>query len=276
ITKAELKLNPLPPARKTIVAAYDNIASAGESVYRVLENGVIPDKIELIDNWVINRIEEMMPIPDHYKLCFYFRPDFVGDLGMKVLHSMEPAPKAETLREYRLDRLDEAHRPVACHCRGGSSGSASSCPARTQANPDSSLSCQGRGGAAPSVLLMPQAQSTASFIPKWARSDSYTASRNRYSTVKPERSLCWNSSNSFHRMSVTFDTAVFESTMSPVAPHEGVFDIPRRETTRIHLHRELLQDLGAPLEEGGETGMKGFFCIPYPGSRDSECLTEHL
>jgi glycolate oxidase len=62
ITKAELKLNPMPPARKTIMAVYDDVAVAGESVFRVLENGVIPGKIELMDNWVINRIEEMMPM----------------------------------------------------------------------------------------------------------------------------------------------------------------------------------------------------------------------
>jgi len=62
ITRAELKLNPLPQARKTIMAVYSDVAVAGESVFRVLENGVIPDKIELLDNWVINRIEEMMPM----------------------------------------------------------------------------------------------------------------------------------------------------------------------------------------------------------------------
>jgi glycolate oxidase len=39
-----------------------DVAVAGESVYKVLENGVIPDKIEFLDNWVINRIEEMMPM----------------------------------------------------------------------------------------------------------------------------------------------------------------------------------------------------------------------
>jgi glycolate oxidase len=62
VTKAELKLNPIPPAKKTIMGVYDDVAKAGENVFRVLENGVIPDKIELLDNWVINRIEEMMPM----------------------------------------------------------------------------------------------------------------------------------------------------------------------------------------------------------------------
>lgn len=62
VTKAELKLIPLPQAQKTIMAAYDDAAAAGESVFRVLEHGVIPGKIEFIDNWIINRIEEMMPM----------------------------------------------------------------------------------------------------------------------------------------------------------------------------------------------------------------------
>ena len=62
VTKAELKLRPLSPAKKTLMAVYTDLAVAGESVYRVLENGVIPGKIELMDNWIIRRIEEMMPM----------------------------------------------------------------------------------------------------------------------------------------------------------------------------------------------------------------------
>src|SRR5512145_668326 len=62
VTKAELKLRPMSPFRKTLMAVYDDVAVAGESVYRVLENGVIPNKIELLDNWIIRRIEEMMPM----------------------------------------------------------------------------------------------------------------------------------------------------------------------------------------------------------------------
>ena len=62
VTKAELKLNPLPQATKTVMAVYNDAADAGESVFRVLEQGVIPGKIEFMDNWILNRIEEMMPM----------------------------------------------------------------------------------------------------------------------------------------------------------------------------------------------------------------------
>jgi glycolate oxidase len=62
VTKAELKILPVPQARKTILGVYDNVALAGENVYRILENGIIPGKIELLDNWVINKFEDMMHI----------------------------------------------------------------------------------------------------------------------------------------------------------------------------------------------------------------------
>jgi glycolate oxidase len=61
VTRADLMLRLAAPARKTIMAVYDDAAVAGENVSRVLEAGVIPTKIEYMDNWVINRIEETMP-----------------------------------------------------------------------------------------------------------------------------------------------------------------------------------------------------------------------
>ncbi len=81
ITKAELKLNPIPPAKKTIMGVYDDVAKAGENVFRVLENGVIPDKIELLDNWVINRIEEMMPmgLPKDADAVLLFEVDGIAE-----------------------------------------------------------------------------------------------------------------------------------------------------------------------------------------------------
>lgn len=85
ITKAELKLNPLPQARKTIMAVYSDVALAGETVFRVLENGVIPDKIELLDNWVINRIEEMMPmgLPKDADAVLLFESDGIAEAVQK-------------------------------------------------------------------------------------------------------------------------------------------------------------------------------------------------
>jgi glycolate oxidase len=60
VTVAELKLRPIPPARKTVMVVYDSLESAGESVSKVFESAVIPCKIELLDNWILNSMEDMM------------------------------------------------------------------------------------------------------------------------------------------------------------------------------------------------------------------------
>jgi len=62
MTKAILKLIPKPPAARTLAAAFQDVAEAGSLVFKVLQEGIVPGKIELLDNWVINRIEEMMPM----------------------------------------------------------------------------------------------------------------------------------------------------------------------------------------------------------------------
>ncbi len=62
ITKITVRLLPKPPATKTLMAVYSDVTVASENVYRILSAGIVPSKIELLDNWVIRRIEEMMPI----------------------------------------------------------------------------------------------------------------------------------------------------------------------------------------------------------------------
>lgn len=62
ITDAILKVIPLPEASKTIVAAFRSVESAGQTVSDVISERVLPAKIELMDNWIIRRIEEINPI----------------------------------------------------------------------------------------------------------------------------------------------------------------------------------------------------------------------
>jgi len=62
ITKIILRLLPMPPAQKSMLAAFDDMAVAGQAVSNILASGVVPAKIEFVDNWVMRRIEEMMPM----------------------------------------------------------------------------------------------------------------------------------------------------------------------------------------------------------------------
>jgi len=62
ITKITLRLIPKPAARKTILAIFDDMTLAGGVVSDILGNGIVPAKVEFVDNFVIRRIEEKMKL----------------------------------------------------------------------------------------------------------------------------------------------------------------------------------------------------------------------
>jgi len=62
ITKITLRLVPRPAARRTVMAIFDDMVRAGTVVSRILADGIVPAKIEFVDNFVIRRIEEKMKI----------------------------------------------------------------------------------------------------------------------------------------------------------------------------------------------------------------------
>ncbi len=62
ITQVTLRLISLPERRQTILAVFDEVVDAGRAVSNILAEGILPAKIELLDNWVIQRIEENMPL----------------------------------------------------------------------------------------------------------------------------------------------------------------------------------------------------------------------
>jgi glycolate oxidase len=104
VTRAELKLNPLPQATKTVMAVYDDAAAAGESVFRVLEKGVIPGKIEFMDNWILNRIEEMMPmgLPKDADAILLFQTDGIPEAVEKEAEKILEIVKQYGAREAKM------------------------------------------------------------------------------------------------------------------------------------------------------------------------------
>lgn len=62
ITKITLRLIPRPAARKTVMAIFNDMVRAGTVVSKILADGIVPAKIEFVDNFVIRRIEEKMKI----------------------------------------------------------------------------------------------------------------------------------------------------------------------------------------------------------------------
>jgi glycolate oxidase len=62
ITDVTLRLISLPQTRNTVLAVFDQVTTSGAAVHSVRTSGTLPAKIELMDNWVVRRIEENIPL----------------------------------------------------------------------------------------------------------------------------------------------------------------------------------------------------------------------
>lgn len=62
ITQITVRLLPVPAAQKSMLAVFANMVSAGQAVSNILAKGVVPAKIEFLDNWFLRRIEELNPM----------------------------------------------------------------------------------------------------------------------------------------------------------------------------------------------------------------------
>lgn len=82
VTEAVLRLIPLPPARKTIVALFDDLPKSGETVGEILDAGTVPAKIELLDNWVVKSINRItgMGLPEDAAAMLMFECDGKDDV----------------------------------------------------------------------------------------------------------------------------------------------------------------------------------------------------
>jgi len=61
ITKITLRLLPALPAGRTIVAVFRDVAVAGETVTSIIASGVLPSKVEFVDNWTFAKFRGLLP-----------------------------------------------------------------------------------------------------------------------------------------------------------------------------------------------------------------------
>ena len=67
ITKARLKIHPLPEARAIMMACFDRIEDAGKAAVAVLSSGVIPAAMEIMDGSAIDAVKQIdatLEVPD--------------------------------------------------------------------------------------------------------------------------------------------------------------------------------------------------------------------
>ncbi len=61
ISKITLRLLPSPKASQTIVAVISDVAVAGETVTEIIASGVLPSKVEFVDNWTFEKFRGLLP-----------------------------------------------------------------------------------------------------------------------------------------------------------------------------------------------------------------------
>lgn len=61
ITKAILRLIPKPPASETVMAVFDSLVDAGAAISRILSSGILPAKMELMDQASMVAVENYEP-----------------------------------------------------------------------------------------------------------------------------------------------------------------------------------------------------------------------
>jgi len=93
ITRATLRLIPLPPPKLTLLAFFPDVPSAGEAVARMVRDGLVPVTLELMDRFTIQAVDAAL----HVGL-----PEDAG--SMLMIESDLGGPAAET----ELNRAAEA------------------------------------------------------------------------------------------------------------------------------------------------------------------------
>ncbi|AZU62341.1 FAD-binding oxidoreductase [Neobacillus mesonae] len=61
ITKAILRLIPKPPASETVMAIFDSLMDAGAAISKILTSGILPAKLELMDQASMEAVENYEP-----------------------------------------------------------------------------------------------------------------------------------------------------------------------------------------------------------------------
>jgi glycolate oxidase len=60
ISRLTLRLLPTPAAERTVVAVFKDVAVAGEAVSEIIAAGILPSKIEFVDNWTFDKFRTLI------------------------------------------------------------------------------------------------------------------------------------------------------------------------------------------------------------------------
>lgn len=103
VTKALVKILPLPETRSTVIAYFDDLEKTGEVFLRVLSKGIVPGACELMDSFCIKAVNSFMPIFQEAEVLLLFRLE-----GSEEAVKKEVAGVISSCRESGASEVREA------------------------------------------------------------------------------------------------------------------------------------------------------------------------
>lgn len=99
-TEISLRLLPIPKAVHTITAGYENVELAGHAVSRVIESGLLPAAMEIMDYWAIQAA--MTAVDARYP----------AGANAILIVELDGSPEEIAVEKKQLDKLITATRPI--------------------------------------------------------------------------------------------------------------------------------------------------------------------
>src|ERR671937_1504492 len=120
VTKIWVRIMPLPPMQKTLLAVYDNVRSASNAVSAVVGKGILPAAIEMMDQLSIQAVEAASHAgyPTDAGAVLLLEVDGIPDACEELAGQMVETCRKQGAREVRVAR-DDAERQALWKGRKG-------------------------------------------------------------------------------------------------------------------------------------------------------------
>src|SRR5919201_1003824 len=120
VTKIWVRIMPLPPMQKTLLAVYDNVRSASNAVSAVVGKGILPAAIEMMDQLSIQAVEAASHAgyPTDAGAFLLLEVDGIPDAFEELAAQMVETCRKQGAREVRVAR-DDAERQALWKGRKG-------------------------------------------------------------------------------------------------------------------------------------------------------------
>ena len=109
ITEAILRLHPKPQATQTLMALFDDLVEAGRAISKTLQSGILPSKLEIMDQFSIKAVEEYDPLglPTDVEALLLVELDGHPEAIADEIKKVQDVFKSSGARDVRIANTEE-------------------------------------------------------------------------------------------------------------------------------------------------------------------------